>query len=101
MPDMVKLALSNETYWLHGILKFGAVDVGFPPESGAWLSKVGWFREDLVAFLRHGWVERAEKSECGWTWWVRGSDCDGRGMCVVLEVETNYYRIDLLDILGE
>lgn len=96
---MPTVAYAVETEWLHQMLAHGGADIFFPVEVDERLRKLGSTRPELLSFLSSGQVTSSEKGAFGWRQCVDGSDCDGRRMHVVLEIESSNYRIEVIEVL--
>lgn len=96
---MAETAYVIETEWLHDVLTVEGADVFFWKSAEDQMRLLGITRPEIVGFLRDARIVDSDREDTGWRWVADGEDTVGRTLRVILEVESNTIRIEVIEVM--
>lgn len=91
-------AFRNEAIWLRTFLEQTGGDVAFDNDALDQMSEGKISYPEVLEQLLLGRIVHTEKSDFGWRWTIEGENCDGECLVVVLEVEANLPRAEVVEV---
>lgn len=94
---MAEAAFKIETEWLSVYLEHYG-DVFFSEDAQEYMRRNGVSIPEVLDILKKNPVVESEKQEVGALWTVIGATCNGENICVIVEVETNLIRVNVVEV---